>query len=264
MNYCAGIGINIDTARFVPANMYFKDCIMTKERIATCYELVLFLKDGGAAVINGKKYPISAGSIRFHRPEDKVYSFRFNEIYVLHFDVDNTEKGKKIFDSLPSFITFPDIEKEISIFKNLIAALIEQDDFECMKCLWTLLGRIKEQFQLQETNNKKQTTFQIKKYIDENFHKQLTLAEIAEKFHMHPVYIQRKFKKEAGVSPAEYQKNVRLTKAIIYLQTTDLSIEEISELCGFSNSSHFISVFKKSEGMTPFQHRQKNNVIDML
>ena len=68
---------------------------MTKARTVKCYELVLFLKDRGAAVINSVKYPITAGPVRFHRPGDRVYSYRFNEIYVLHFDVDNKEKGKK-------------------------------------------------------------------------------------------------------------------------------------------------------------------------
>lgn len=264
MDYCAGIGIYVDTARFVPANTFFKDSNVTKERTVECYELVFFLKNGGSAVINGKKYPITAGSVRFHRPGDRVYSYRFNEIYVIHFNVDNEEKGKEIFNSIPSFISLPDIENEIIIIKNLITALIMQNDFECICSLWELLGRIKTQFKLQQKNDKEHTISRIKKYIDDNFAHQLTLGELAQKFHMHPVYMQRKFKKTAGITPADYIRKVRLSKAKAYLLTTDLTIDNISELCGFCNTSYFISVFKNSEGITPFKYRQKTKMAEIM
>ena len=193
-----------------------------------------------------------------------MYSYRFNEVYVVHFQVDDVEIGREMFKNIPSFITIPNVDKEISILKKLIVAYIAQDGFECMNSLWYLLGRIKEQYQMQERNNKTKTITQIKNYIDENYRRQITLEDIAQAIHMHPVYIQRKFKKEAGISPAEYQKNVRLSNAIIYLRTTNLSIEDIADLCGFSNSSHFIRAFKAREQITPLQYRQRNNVLDIL
>ncbi len=264
MNYTAGIGIYIDTARFVPANTFFKDCNVTKERTVNCYELVFFLYDGGYAVINGKKHLIKAGSVRFHRPGDKVYSYRFNEIYVIHFNVDNEEKSKEIFNGIPSFITLPDIEEEIIIVKKLITALVEQNDFECIYSLWRLLGSIKLQFQIQQKNNGMHVVSQIKKYIDDNFSQQLTLEELSQKFYMNPVYMQRKFKKDIGLTPADYLKKVRLSKAKAYLLTTDLTIDNISELCGFCNTSYFISVFKKNESVTPFKYRQKTKMSEIL
>lgn len=264
MNNRAEIGISIDTARFISANAFFKDCNVTKERTVKCYELVLFLKDGGASVINGKKYPIKAGSVRFHRPGDKVYSYRFNEIYVVHFNVDDEEKGKKIFDAIPSFITLADYEKQVNLFKTLINALIMQDDFECICSLWELLKSIKLRFELQQTDRKSHDIVQIKKYIEENFSSQLTLEIIAKKFYMHPVYLQRKFKKYTGITPTAYLKNIRVSKAKAYLLTTDLSVYAISELCGFCNTSYFISVFEKNEHVTPFQYRQKTKMSDLL
>ena len=58
MDEYTGIGIYVDVARFVPANAFFKESNVSKERTVNCYELVFFLKDGGAFVVNGKKYPI--------------------------------------------------------------------------------------------------------------------------------------------------------------------------------------------------------------
>jgi len=261
MNYCAGIGITVDTARFVPANTFFKDSNVTKERTVKCYELVLFLKNGGFAVINDKKYPITAGSVRFHRPGDRVYSYRFNEIYVVHFNVDNEAKGKEIFNSIPSFINLPNIENKINLFQKLITALVMQDDFECIYSLWELLGSIKVQFEMQQINNKMQVTSLIKKYIDDNYSQQFTLDELAQIFHMHPIYMHRKFKKDIGVTPANYLKQIRISRAKAYLLTTDLSIDDISERCGFCNCSYFIKVFKGQVARTPYQFRNESALL---
>jgi len=258
MKYCAGIGITIDTARFVPANTFFKDCNMTQERTVNCYELVLFLKDGGAAVINDTKYPIAAGSVRFHRPGDRVYSYRFNEIYVLHFDVDDKEKGKRIFDTMPSFMNLPTFENEKQMFRNLITALVMQDDFEAIHSLWEILGSIKTQFELQQNKSKIQITSMIKKYMDDHYSQQFTLSELAQEFHMHPVYMHRKFKKDIGITPLQYLKQIRLSKAKAYLLTSDLSIDDISERCGFCNCSYFIKVFKDQMACTPYQFRNQS------
>ena len=263
MDYCAGLGVYLDTARFVPANTFFKNSDITTERTVECYELVLFLKTGGYAFINGKKHAITAGSIRFHKPGDKVYSCRFNEIYVIHFTVNDTEKGKKIFDTLPSFINLPDIENVVTLFKKLITALVSHDDFSCICLFWELFGNIKNQFQTQQTTNDQYIVSKIKKYIDENFSQRLTLKELAKNFYLHPIYLQRKFNQDTGITPTEYLKNVRLSKAKAYLLTTNYSIDYISELCGFCNTSYFINVFKKSENLTPFQFKHETDINKM-
>ena len=254
----------VDTARFIPANVLFKEGDITKERTVKCYELVLFLKDGGYSVINGKKYPITAGSLRFYRPGDRVYSYRFNEIYVIHFTVDNEQKGKEIFYDYPRFIKLLDAKNEISIIKKIVAALISKNDFDCVYSLCELLERIKVQFTLQQQNNAKPFADKLKEYIEDHYSEKITLEILADKFYMHPVYLQRKFKEDIGLTPFDYQKRVRVSKAKEYLLTTDLSIDEISALCGFCNTSYFIRVFKENENVTPFKFRQRTNMTELL
>ena len=47
-------------------------------------------------------------------------------------------------------------------------------------------------------------------------------------------------KHKITASPAAYLKNTRVSKAKTYLLTTELSVDDIPELCGFCNTSHFI------------------------
>ena len=52
-----------------------------------------------------------------------------------------------------------------------------------------------------------------------------------------------------------YLLNYRLNKSIEYLKNTNLSILEISQMCGFSTPSYYTSVFRKSKGITPKKYR---------
>lgn len=264
MNYVAGLGLYIDTARFVPSNLLFKFGDITKERTVTCYELVIFLKGGGYSVINGQKHTISAGCVRFHRPGDIVYSHRFHDIYVVHFNVDDEQKGKEVFSQFPHFFKLFEAEYELNLMKKIIAALLSKNDFGCTLSLFELLGSIKEKFELRQQNNKKIFAAKVKKYIEEHFSKKITLDDLAHQFHIHHVYLQRKFKEETGLTPFDYQKQIRISKAKEFLLTTNLSVDEISDLCGFCNTSYFIDVFRKSENITPFKFRQQTNLTEIF
>lgn len=263
MDRIAGIGIYMDTARFVHPDTLFNSVSVTKERTVESYELVFFLKNGGYTVINGKKYLIRSGAVRFLRPGDKVYSARYNEIYVVHFFVDDHKKGAEMLDFMPSFTILSDIDLEIGLVKDLINSMITQNDFDCLCTLWTLLGQLKKQIHLQKESEKAQVVFQIKKYIDDHFSLALTLDMLAKAVHMHPIYLQRKFKNDTGMTPMEYQKKTRIAKAKTYLLSTDLTVCAVSELCGFCNTSYFIRVFKDSEGVTPLQFREQTNRLNL-
>lgn len=55
---------------------------------------------------------------------------------------------------------------------------------------------------------------------------------------------------------SQYVTNLRIEKATTLLQTTDMSLTEISEAVGFNDYFYFIKKFKKETGITPgaFRH----------
>ena len=94
-------------------------------------------------------------------------------------------------------------------------------------------------------------------YINNNFSENLTLEEIAEKFHVSKSHFSRKFKEITGIGFNEYILLVRIKHSELLLMETNLSVTEISGKCGFNSSCYFTSVFKKYKGMTPFKFRKK-------
>lgn len=60
-----------------------------------------------------------------------------------------------------------------------------------------------------------------------------------------------KFKETVGQTAHNYLTNVRVANAFFLLRRTDMSINDISNICGFANSAHFIRISMKLLGASP-------------
>jgi AraC-like DNA-binding protein len=92
-------------------------------------------------------------------------------------------------------------------------------------------------------------------YIDKNYHKQISLDDIAKIFYVSPYYLARQFKKEIGYSVNQYIQNRRLGEAERRLVFEDTPVKEIAADCGYANLKYFYSVFKTKTGHTPVEFR---------
>lgn len=97
----------------------------------------------------------------------------------------------------------------------------------------------------------------LSEYIDQNIGQKLTLSSLAEKCFYNPSYFSRSFKEKFGMTMTEYITRKRLDHAKELLAATDLSIEEISERCGFSDRSACTHAFSKYLGANPKDYRKK-------
>lgn len=97
----------------------------------------------------------------------------------------------------------------------------------------------------------------IEVQFSENYGIQYSLKDLAEKYHINHYYLSHIFKKVTGYSIMEYLTRCRLAAAKRYLTSTELSIGNIVEQCGFSSSSDFSRIFKAQNGITPSEFRKK-------
>lgn len=65
------------------------------------------------------------------------------------------------------------------------------------------------------------------------------------------------FKKITGKTITEFVIDKRISVSKKILEFTNISIEELSEKCGFSSQSYFTRTFKKKTGLSPTQYRKK-------
>ena len=97
----------------------------------------------------------------------------------------------------------------------------------------------------------------ISQYIELHYMENLYLDHMAEVLDTSSKYFSNYFKKTFGVNYVEYLNKVRLSHAREYLKNTELSIAEIGEKTGFTNSSTFTTTFKKYCGVSPSEYRKK-------
>jgi two-component system response regulator YesN len=93
----------------------------------------------------------------------------------------------------------------------------------------------------------------MKQYIHENYTREITLAELAEKVFISRNYLSLIFKNATGETINNYIIRVRMEKAKGLLLKGTLKIYEIAESVGYKNIPYFSTTFKKHFGITPVE-----------
>jgi len=96
-------------------------------------------------------------------------------------------------------------------------------------------------------------------YMNANFADPLSLDDLAECLYATKQTLNYHFKQDLGCTPMHYLLRLRLTKVKEMLATTDRSIEEIAERCGFSSGNYLTLIFKQKEGISPTSYRKNRN-----
>jgi two-component system response regulator YesN len=95
----------------------------------------------------------------------------------------------------------------------------------------------------------------IIKYIEQHYHDELSLQEVATKFFVSREYVSRRFKQEYGINFTDYIGKYRIEKAKLLMQNQYLKLSQIAEMVGFHDVKYFSKVFKKQEGLSPKEYR---------
>lgn len=100
----------------------------------------------------------------------------------------------------------------------------------------------------------------IKKYIYENYDKELSVDQLADHVYMAPSYLSHVFKKETGQNLSKYIKAYRMEKAKEMLEDTHNKIVNISYAVGYSNVSYFCQSFREYFGVSPQKFRSRGEI----
>lgn len=93
----------------------------------------------------------------------------------------------------------------------------------------------------------------VQQYYDTD----LTLEECAARLHYNANYLSSVFRKETSVSFSDYLTMYRFKMAKKWLAESDIAIKDIAAKLRYNNPQNFIRSFRKHEGMTPGQYRDR-------
>ena len=94
-------------------------------------------------------------------------------------------------------------------------------------------------------------------WLQEHCFEEHNWQQLAEQFHLTTRTAFRHTKEATGLTPDNYLKRLRLVSARVKLRETEMTITEVAYLCGFANSNHFTTLYKKVFGLTPSADRRR-------
>ena len=93
-------------------------------------------------------------------------------------------------------------------------------------------------------------------FLNMHYTESVSLASVAERFHLSASHLSRSFKEATHFGFVEYVNSLRITKACHLLADKNLSVLEIAMQCGFGSLTQFGRCFRALTGTNPLDYRK--------
>ncbi len=222
----------------------------------------------GRLLVNNKEYIITENNVFFTQKRVPHEYYAIDEPWQISWIVFDgilldqllTQLGfnnHEVFELPSTKIIFNYFNEALTMLKSNNS----KRHIECSLLIYSMLVKLSYCIKLNNKEPKKtkrQNCYEnIKSYIEANYKKEISLDYLSEVFKLSTYHISRVFKSYNKIGLINYLNNYRISmaKKALLLNPGD-QIKKISIDCGFKSTGYFISLFKKSEGMTPLQFRE--------
>ncbi|NLA74602.1 MAG: AraC family transcriptional regulator [Deltaproteobacteria bacterium] len=96
------------------------------------------------------------------------------------------------------------------------------------------------------------------RYLYDHYQTQITLEDLAAQIFLSKDYFSRLFREITGKPVSELLQQIRIEEACKLLISTDETILEVANECGYQDIKFFYATFRKLMGMTPGEYRKAN------
>lgn len=240
------------------------------EKEATQYVLIYCLGGEGWYEVEGNRFKLNEHQFCI-LPKGKQHRYGSDKkgawtILWIHFD---GEKASFFADGLerPSRIS-PEknsrIEERLKLFEELFGTLrngySKSNLHYSSSCLYHFLGSLKFLSSYRELSgadeSKTDAIDDAIHFMRENIAKKLTLKEIADYIGYSASHFSALFQSKTDISPLNYFIQLKIQSSCHYLDFSDLKINQICMMFGFSDPFYFSRIFTKTMGVSPSDYRK--------
>lgn len=225
----------------------------------------------GAVLFGQVRIPSDEADSKLQRLMHEINSFSPG-------DEDVCNELKEMFERLPE-ISYATIEKVAQLINSLVNYIVERvtrfnderNTFEWMLSFRDNQNiedtRIQEFSMPQNEAHPVQTELPVSSssaiypalsYIQTHLRESITMKDMATLCHLSPSYFSRLFGREMGENFVSYVNHKKIQLAKELLRETNKNVSMIAAELSYQDSSHFINLFKRFEGITPQVYRQYN------
>ena len=254
---------------------YQKDIKDIEKHIHDEYEISILLDGKKEYIVNNQKYTMEKGDIFFVNRNVAHSSVMYPQspVIVIIFSKNDTNKG-----NIPTDLMAEIYDKDCKLIKSgceenkelrqCIEAIRDEkvkkrNSYEmyitaqiCM--IFAILYRYKILTNPDDLfiGKKTERFLPVVEYVNNNISSSITLESVSNILNIDKAHFCRLFKGEFGISFVDYLNFIRISNAEKLLITTNFTISEITEKCGFSSVAYFGKVFKEHKGCTPTEYKK--------
>ena len=106
-------------------------------------------------------------------------------------------------------------------------------------------------------DNKSRIVLEVEQYITQNYDKELSIRDIAQRVFVTPNYLCYLYKKNTGRTLNQFILDTKMKKARRLVCETNMKFGEIADALGYANQNYFTRLFTKYFGESPRAYRNK-------
>lgn len=227
-------------------------------------EIYVYVEGDVAFVVEGHTYSIVPGSIIITKPYEYHHCIytgsAVHRHYVIYINDPNEVFGDIFGNTSNHFVLQPDISERMMGYLRIL--LNESNTaYRNVGNILLFLDCISSAQTVNPIVNTSADVYAAVTYINEHFFEKVSVSDLAKMTGVSINTLGRHFKENISLSPIEYLKRKRISKACEYLNS-GCNVTETCMMCGYSDCSAFIRHFREIIGVTPKAYsksRQQTN-----
>lgn len=235
--------------------------------------LRLYVDDTAVTVREGELVVLGEGVLHGGDAEDCVYECLVLDPYALLMHIEpcknalRTVLGRTMHLQSGSISADAPFAAAVDRLYDTVQNGVEGDELRVVGALYEVFGyltRHADAIVRTETNRAGVKAGQLKpalEYIEKNYGAHISLETLARQTGLSPKYFCRCFRAIIHRSPIDYLNHYRIECASQLLTTSDMTVAEIAQRCGYNDSSFFIKQFRRYKNTTPHKYRAEQTQV---
>lgn len=232
-----------------------------------CSQIIYCTGGEGTLWVNGREYRITENAV-FYLPPDVPHEYRAAEdgrwfTHYIAFDGYVSKLMMKQLGYDGACVYTVDTKALDELFRKIVFEIKSDRDYwgyMASAAVYEVIMLFHKMVSVSQNGSCPENDIlePVLQYIDENYMNVIELSCLCNIAKVTPQYLCRIFRKTVGMRPMEYitDKRIRMAKQLLVM--TDMSVKEIAEKVGYSNSGYFCTVFRRTEGISPGEYQKAN------
>lgn len=235
------------------------------------FEIVIVENGSGVHVFNGMPHTLGRGMVCFVRDRDR-HLYEHTENLCLTNVLYRSPQGFEFISGLDKLLpqeeegNYPShwrvSQSVLQQVRPLIDQMVHSDgdnihSIATREVLFMQLLMLLRKTSLHESGKENDMQLNhLMMWLEDNFACDVNWEQLADTFSLSLRTLHRQLKQQTGLTPQRYLNRLRLIRARHLLRHSEQSVTDIAFDCGFGDSNHFSTLFKREFSWSPRDIRQ--------